>query len=137
MPIKILAFAAALALTGALAPQAATAAPFPVGVLGGVLGGVPGAAPETNATVELVHGRGYGRYGHRHKGYYGHHRKGGYGHRYRGHRKHYGKHYPRRHRYGKVVVIERPCHTRYIRFTPYGRVVNVVRHCRPGYRRHW
>lgn len=81
----------------------------------------------------LVHEAGY-RHGHRRYGHrkYGHRR---YGYHPRKHRR-YGRGYGRR--YGKVKIIERPCATRIIRFTPRGRIVRVIRHCgpyaRPRYR---
>ncbi|MEM6849264.1 MAG: hypothetical protein AAF580_14550 [Pseudomonadota bacterium] len=52
-------------------------------------------------------------------------------------RKGYGKRYKkrrhgRRHRgprVGDVRIIERPCATRIVRFTPFGKKVRVIRHC--------
>ena len=59
-------------------------------------------------------------------GYYG---GKGYGKRY----KHRGHGKRRYHGYGPRVgdvrIIERPCATRIVRFTPFGKKVRVIRHC--------
>ncbi len=56
----------------------------------------------------------------------GYYDRKGYGKRYK-HRRHGRRH--RGPRVGDVRIIERPCATRIVRFTPFGKKVRVIRHC--------